>query len=268
MIFSEHLVRHTAHQWSDLLPLVQRMINASVHSATGTSPARIIFGDSLDLDRCLLSPQPVGHVFDASSYVDVLSRNQRVIMEAAHNFQEEVCRKVVAKAAARDRNKPVRAFAIGDWVLVKPQESYPLHKLGPRSFGPFQIQHCDAASEVVVVTDHVKNKLRKFLKRSLEAFDVSLLSSVEGLKRVAERDNFEFPVEAIVGHALIGDGGVGADAVQLPNSYRRGNVPKSRFQFLIKWSGYDEATFIAYKDAAKLPQFPGYAVMFPGLAMC
>jgi hypothetical protein len=161
-----------------------------------------------------------------------------------------------------------RAFAIGDWVLVKPQESYPLHKLGPRSFGPFLIQHCDADSEIVVVIDHVKNKLRKFLKRSLEAFDVSLLFSVEGLKRVAERDNFEFPVEAIVGHALIGDGGVGADAVQLPNSYRRGNVPKSRFQFLIKWSGYDEATFIAYKDAAKLPQFPGYAVMFPGLAMC
>jgi hypothetical protein len=267
MIFNEHLVKHTAHQWSDLLPLVQRMINASVHSATGTSPARILFGDSLDLDRCLLSPQPLGHIFDAQNYVDVLSRNQRVIMEAAHSFQEEVCRKVIAKAASRDRNKPKRAFTVGDWVLIRPQDSFPMHKLGPRSFGPFQIQQCTDDSEIVVVVDHIKNKLRKFLKRNLDLFDVSLLSAVEGLKRVAERDNFEFPVEAIVGHALIGDGGIGADAVQLPISFRRGNLAKKRFQFLIKWSGYDEATFIAYKDAVRLPQFPGYVVLFPGLAM-
>ena len=77
----------------------------------------------------------------------------------------------------------------------------------------------------------------------------------------------EFPVEAIVGHALIGDGGIGADANQLPSSFRRGNLAKKRFQFLIKWSGYDEATYIAYKDAVRLPQFPGYVVLFPGLAM-
>jgi hypothetical protein len=207
MIFTEHLKRHTAHQWSDLLPLVQRMINASIHSSIGTSPARVLFGDTLDLDRCLLTPPP-GHVFDATNYVDVLSANQRVIIERADEFQRALCAKVVAKMAAKNRGKPVRAFQVGDWVLVRPQPSFPLHKLAPRVFGPFPVQACDVDSEVVTVFDASKNKLRKFLKRSLELFDMSLLSSIEGMKRVAEKDNFEFPVEAVIGHSLIPEGSV------------------------------------------------------------
>jgi hypothetical protein len=76
IIFSKRLVRHTQHQWSDLLPLVQRAINASDHSAIGTTPARILFGDSLDLDRCLLSDMPEGRTLDVLDYVDALAFNR------------------------------------------------------------------------------------------------------------------------------------------------------------------------------------------------
>jgi hypothetical protein len=267
MIFTEHLIRHTAHQWSDLLPLVQRMINASIHSAIGTSPARVLFGDTLDLDRCLLSSPPVGHVFDASNYVDVLSANQRVIIERADAFQRDLCAKVVAKMAAKNRGKPARAFQVGDWVLVRPQPSFPLHKLAPRTFGPYPVHRCDPDSEVVVVFDAAKNKLRKFLKRSLELFDTSLLASIEGMKQVAEKDNFEFPVDGIIGHSLVPEGGIGAEAVQLAMDFRRGSLPKTKFQFLVRWTGYEQPTYIGYRAASRLPQFPGYVVNYPGLAM-
>lgn len=80
MIFSKRLVRHSEHIWSDLLPLVQRAINASIHSATGTSPARILFGKNLDLDRCLLTSMPNSRDLDVSAYVDALSYNQRIIL--------------------------------------------------------------------------------------------------------------------------------------------------------------------------------------------
>jgi hypothetical protein len=76
IIFSKRLVRHTQHQWSDLLPLVQRAINASDHSAIGTTPARILFGDSLDLDRRLLSDMPEGRTLDVLDYVDALAFNR------------------------------------------------------------------------------------------------------------------------------------------------------------------------------------------------
>ena len=37
--------------WSQYLPLVQRIINNSFHSAIGTTPSRVVFGDRIFLDR-------------------------------------------------------------------------------------------------------------------------------------------------------------------------------------------------------------------------
>jgi len=275
MIFSKRLVRHTEHQWSDLLPMVQRSINGSIHSATGTSPARILFGDNLDLDRCLLTRMPNARELDMDSYVDALTWNQRVILEEADLFQSKLCDKVIAKAAAKQRVKvggrlvapPVKQLSVGDWVLCKPQDQYPLHKLAPRWLGPFQIESCSAGSEIVVVFDTLKAKRRQFMRRDLELFDVSLLSDVEGLTKVAESDEFEFPVESIMGVSLINEGGVGSNPVQLPQSFVRGRRKKSSFQFLVKWVGYEEPTWIEYKIASRLVQFPGYVTFFPELNM-
>lgn len=276
MIMSKRIVRHPEHVWSDLLPLVQRCINSSFHSALGTSPSKILFGDNIDLDRCLLSSMPASQTIDVQSYIGALTHNQRVILEEADRFQQIICSKVIAKAQAGQRRKnragelvaPVPlVLNVGAWVLIKPQEAYPLNKLAPRWLGPFRVSHFDAASEVVVVFDTLKNKHRRFLKRQIEEFDINALSSAEGLTQVAESDNFEFPVDSICGHALTGRAGVGADPVQLAQSFSRGSRPKKSFQFLIKWSNYDEPTWISYSTASRLVQFPGYVVHFPGLNM-
>jgi hypothetical protein len=276
MIFSKRLLRHTNHQWSDLLPLAQRSINGSIHSATGTSPARIVFGDNLDLDRCLLSAMPDSKTLNVQDYVDSITFNQRVILEEADEHQSKLCQKVIAKSTAKQRRKnrdgsfslpAVKSLAIGDWVLVHPQPNYPLHKLAPRWLGPFQIDACNDQSEVVTVFDTLKLKRRKFLRRQLELFDVSQLADVEGLSKVAESDNFEFPVESIQGHALINEGGIGSNPDQLPLAFKRGSRKKSDFQFLIKWAGYEEPTWIAYKVASRLVQFPGYVALLPDLKM-
>jgi hypothetical protein len=267
MCFCERLREHTHHQWGDLLPLVQRSINASIHMPIGTSPARILFGDCIDLDRALLTRIPDSKTFDVDSYCDVLARNQRIIIEEADRIQSAVCDKVIAKAAAKQRSQPVRVFNVNDWVIVKPQPKYPMHKLAPRWLGPFRIVSVSEGSEKVLVEDTVAAKLRKVLKRQLEHFDVSQVSNVAGLTKVAESDNFEFPVEAIMGHALISDQGVGVDAEQLHRDFARGARRKNAFQFLIKWSGYEVPTWVAFKDAKRLVQFPGYVAVFPNLRM-
>jgi hypothetical protein len=276
MIFSKRLVKHPEHVWSDLLPLVQRSINASVHSATGTSPARILFGDNLDLDRCLLTHMPPSKALDVNRYVDALTYNQRVILEEADNHQASLCQKVIDAAHKAQRKKNAQGqfsdaarkeIAIGDWVLVAPGPSYPLNKLSPRWLGPFRVLECSTNSEVVLVEDTLKRKVRKFLRRQLEIFDRRGFTDVEGLKVVAETDGFEFPVESIMGHALVGEGGVGVGPVQLPSDFRRGTRTKKAFQFLIKWTGFDEPTWVEYKVASRLVQFPGYVAMLPGLRM-
>ncbi len=276
MIFSRRLVEHPEHVWSDLLPLVQRSINASVHSATGMSPAKILFGDNLDLDRCLLTHMPCARDLDVNKYVDALTYNQRIILEEADRHQSELCRKVIDAAHKAQRRKSkngefvepgTKEIAVNDWVLVSPAKAYPLHKLSPRWLGPFRVLECSASSEVVVVEDTLKRRVRRFLRRQLELFDVSKIADVEGLKRVAESDGFEFPVERIMGHALVEEGGVGIAPVQLPASFKRGTRPKKMFQFLIKWSGYEEPTWVDYKVASRLVQFPGYVAFLPGLRM-
>ncbi len=276
MIYSKRLVRHPEHVWSDLLPLVQRSMNASMHSALGTSPAQIIFGGNLDLDRCLLTHMPDSKTLDVSKYVDALTYNQRIILETADKHQSDLCERVIAtsqrKQARTSKNGTTRPalpkeLSIGDWVLVKPAVEYPLNKLAPRWLGPFQIHRCQPDAEVISVYDTLKRRVRKFLRRNLELFDTSQLSGVEGMKIVAEADNFEFPVEAIIGHALIKPGGVGVDPNQLPSHFKRGTTPKKAFQFLVKWSGYEEPSWIAYQVASRLVQFPGYVSVLPNLRM-
>lgn len=276
MIFSKKFVRHPEHVWSDLLPLVQRCINSSFHSAIGTSPAKILFGDNIDLDRCLLTKMPDARTVDVQSYIGALSYNQRVIIEEADAYQQRVCDKVIAKANASQRRKgrggvlvnaAPKVLEVGSWVLVKPQDSYPIHKLAPRWLGPFRVSRFQADSEVVVVFDTLKNKHRRFLKRQLEAFNVSAAAEQEGLTRVAETDDFEFPVDAIIGHSLIPASGTGATAMQLPVDFKRGSRPKRTFQFLLQWTNYAEPSWVPYSTACKLIQFPGYVVNFPDLNM-
>ena len=43
-------------EWSKYLPLVQRIMNSQVHESIGVSPASIVFGNSITLDRGLLFP--------------------------------------------------------------------------------------------------------------------------------------------------------------------------------------------------------------------
>jgi hypothetical protein len=276
MIFSKRLVKHPEHVWSDLLPLVQRAINASVHSATGTSPARILFGNNLDLDRCLLTQMPNARDLDVDRYVDALTYNQRIILEEADKHQSDLCEKVIAANHKAQQRKNKRGefveavpkkIEVGDWVLVEPGPSYPLNKLAPRWLGPFRVLECKDGSELVHVEDTLKGKVRKFLRRQLEVFDVRMMANVEGLKVLAETDGFEFPVEAIIGHALVEEGGVGVAPTQLSLSFKRGQKTKKSFQFLVKWSGYVEPTWVEYKVASRLVQFPGYVAMFPNLRM-
>jgi hypothetical protein len=267
MCMSERLLKHTHHQWGDLLPLVQRTMNASFHSSIGTSPSRILFGDSLDLDRSILSRIPASAVVDVSSYCDVLAHNQRIIMEEADRVQSAVCDRVIAKAAAKQRHLPVREFVVNDWVLFKPQPNFPLHKLAPRYPGPFRIHRLAPDSEKTWLVDTVTDKIFTVLKRQLVHFDISRVTDVAGLKKVAELDKFEFPVEAIMGHALITEQGVGFEPVQLPRNFVRGVRSKLAFQFLVKWTGYEEPSWVAFKDVKRLVQFPGYVSVFPGLNM-
>jgi hypothetical protein len=55
IIFSKNVISN----FSMFLPLVQRIMNANVHSAIGVSPAQILFGNAVQLETHLLLPTRV-----------------------------------------------------------------------------------------------------------------------------------------------------------------------------------------------------------------
>ena len=89
--------------WSRYLPLVARIMNYPFHSAIGTYPARVLFGDNC---RGLSLPGKV--LFDPSSlfggdkqgYVAGLCKAQQAITSAASQYQDKVINLRAAKFKA------------------------------------------------------------------------------------------------------------------------------------------------------------------------
>jgi transposase InsO family protein len=68
--------------WSMSLPLVQRILNANPHSATGIAPLRLLFADAVTPNRQVLKNTQVGNVVNYEEYLENLEFSQRAIIEA------------------------------------------------------------------------------------------------------------------------------------------------------------------------------------------
>jgi len=141
MIFDTRLVS----VWSDLLPLVQRIMNTHIVSTIGVSPAQIIFGNAIDLDRNFVPihvlNQPEERVEESyKNYMNNLIKNQLQVIQAAqdHLFDND------QKRLDRQRKDgAITEFPIGSIVLAQ----YPDKGLGaraptkfnPKWEGPFRV---------------------------------------------------------------------------------------------------------------------------------
>jgi hypothetical protein len=266
MLFDRRLKNKTRLQWSDLLPFAQRIVNASFHSAIGTSPAQLIFGGNLDLDRCILARPSIRAATAVPSYVDELSDVQFILFEAAETHQAQTQAKIIAKSQRANANKPIRAFEPSNLVLVLPLKDAKrgtLGKLAPNFKGPFEVESVDG--DFIWVFNSVNNTRMRVLARQCELWDDSIAQGIEGARIVAETDGFEFAVDAIVGHGF-GNKDEPQNVMQLPPSHRR-VTSKHGYWFAVKWTGYERPTWVPYKLAAAIPFFADYASRHPLLKM-
>jgi hypothetical protein len=266
MLFDRRLKNKSRLQWSDLLPFAQRIVNASFHSAIGASPAQLIFGGNLDLDRCILARPSVRAATAVPDYVDELSDAQFILFESAEQHQAQMQAKVIAKVQRKNAGKPDRIFEPNNLVLVLPLKDAKqgtLGKLAPNFKGPFEVESVDG--DFLHLVDTVANKRVRVLARQCELWDDSIAQGIEGARIVAETDGFEFAVDAIVGHGF-GNKDAPQNVVQLPSSHRR-VTSKNGYWFAVKWTGYERPTWVPYKIAAAIPFFADYASRFPLLKM-
>ena len=138
---------NSTDDWHIRVPFVQRILNAEVVESIGVAPARLLFGEAIDLDRGILVPNRVEEYHELNQkeltdYTKQLIRTQRQVLELAREVQVRVDqRHVTQRTLAVTANQT--EFAEGSYVLV----SYPDKGLGARppnkaltpNAGPFQV---------------------------------------------------------------------------------------------------------------------------------
>jgi len=212
--------------WRVYLPFTQRICNAETIKHLEVSPAQIIFGAAIDLNRGIITPNVMlkhDHS-DLSDYVNRLICVQAATIKFAAGMQTERDQKVILTKTATLKSA-ITEFKAGSYVLLEyPSDGFlmtprPPNKLMTSLRGPLQVTSNvgptymlrDLVTTKTVFT-HV-SRLREF------HYDEERVDPLT----IAVKDSGQFLVERILGHkGYTGKGKI------------------SKLLFLVKWVGYEE----------------------------
>jgi transposase InsO family protein len=241
MVFDENIV----HIWSTCLPFIQRIINSTIESSIGATPASILFGNSISLDRGIFLPlgeRRTGNVAIAvSDWTSKMLTAQSAVIAAAEINQ-------IQKDESHIGNfDPQRTEFINDsYVLVEyattSLKKGPPNKLQTYLRGPLKVVSHRGSTYVLenLVTGKLENchitQLRPF------TYDETRVDPTN----IANHDQFVTPVESIVTHSPI------------KNSYR--GVKCSELFFTVRWKDLppENDRILPYKELRNNPALHKY----------
>jgi hypothetical protein len=231
--------RQLKNKWSSILPLVQRIMNASKNATTGISPARIIYGNNIDLDRSLFKEHATVKEQDISDYMlDLIDSQSRIIAIA-----QESQRLANEKHIRKNTKDMETTFPIGSYVLEghldkthfdRPDKLASLYK------GPFRIVSNDA-NQRYTLQSLLDMSLHVVHAKHLQPFeyDPAFVNPVD----IARHANGEFVIDKII------------DIRGNRNKWKR--YLRTDLELLVRWSGYDESndSWEPYKEIRKTEKF-------------
>lgn len=228
-------------RWSIALPLVQRILNVTAHSALGTAPARILFGDAVQLDRAVLLPHREGGSVVVDDYIRQLTSAQSAIVSASKEHQDQVVQERIKKSP----DNPTK-FKVGDHVLISYPQRAP-NKLAPKWRGPMVVQRIKGST--YSCKDLTTGKLIPFHVTRLKRYN---MQQTDNALDVAAVDKDEWEVEEIVDHRGPPDG-----------------YPRKELEFLVRWKGYEpcDDSWLPYAEVNELQALDEYAVHHPELGL-
>ena len=190
--------RKVKSKWATYLPLVQRIMNASVHTTLGVSPAQLVFGNAVRLDRNLLPeiPLQIRHSEQAVNvYLNDLLETQKEIVQIALRNQLQTDQFNIAN---RGGNKPITEFPINSYVLVnyEGKDHKPPSKLHTFLRGPLRIVNRNGP--IYTLENLVKNKLEDFHIKLLHPFKFD--EAKVDPKEVAQHDEDHFGIVQVLNH--------------------------------------------------------------------
>ena len=211
----------------ELLPSVQRIINANRNEANQTSPAELLFGNSINLDRGIFLQHSVLSDMNVSlsSWAATMLKAQGQIMRKAELLQRTKDAKHIAQADPRRSE-----FAVGSYVLLEYHSSIlrkgPANKFNTQLRGPFKVLRKTGNMYTLWDSNTSKEIDTHIMLLHPFNFEPQYVDPTD----IARRDVLSaFVVESISAHS--GD-------------------TRTSAEFLVKWVGYDNShdLWIPYKE--------------------
>ena len=115
---------------------MQRIINSHYSERTGVSPADIMFGKSLDLDRGVFLEIPEDEMYakgSLSTHMTELLKTQSDMIEC----HKQIIQKVDINHTLKTASAKYTVFDTGSNVLFEPATGKPKDRLHSRKLGPF-----------------------------------------------------------------------------------------------------------------------------------
>ena len=241
--------------WRVYLPFTQRICNAEVIKHLDVSPAQIIFGGAIDLNRGIISPNVMAkHDHgELSDYVAKLIIVQRATIKFAAQMQTERDEKVILTKTSALQSA-ITEFKAGSYVLLEyPSDGFlmtprPPNKLMTNLKGPLQV--ISNVGPTYMLRDLVTTKTVFTHVSRLREFHYDR-ERVDPLT-IAVKDSGQFLVERILDHK--GYTGKGMHKII------------SKLQFLVKWVGYEQPDWQPWSNLHKNLLTHDYMRTIPCLA--
>ena len=238
--------REVRENWSDILPLIQRIMNASRHQAIGCSPAQIIFGNSIDLDRHIVhAPSPMAEIELLPWHQNLVKMQEKLITQV-----QELLQAVADKHCENNPKEEEKVkFPNGSFVVLlylAKENHRPPTKLDTPLRGPFRVVGMeDDRVQIQDILD-LDGAVRNVHVTACRAFNFDSDRVIP--LDIARRDNNEFYIERIVSH-------------EDRTPKRSATKPKKDCLFFtVKWVGQDDSnntveTWKNLRDTQQLWQY-------------
>lgn len=248
--------------WSTYLPMVQRIINATVHSGIGVAPAKLVFGGMVDMDRCLVPDKVPSVVLDGielikdnerriavAAYLDHLVQAQAIIVQRAQEHQDAM----VNSRMGRYNPKAPESFEVGDWVLLQWEGGRRPTKLSVEWKGPYIVVEHDSVREHYKLQDPTDLKIMKPVHATRLCRYKMGLTEPADVNDLVSMDTVEAPVVAIVDHEMF-----------VYDGKRKKALPKAKWRFLARYEDGEEV-WLSWREADPLAALDDYAQAHPEL---
>jgi hypothetical protein len=219
-------LRQHNHWAMRFCPLVERIHNAQIHSSIGVSPAQLLFGNTIQLDRHLIQSERSWpfkkNLFGSSQmkYLDDLISTQNLLLAKAEQNQHRLDESNRQKRTPVDTSGeplPITEFPINSFVLLandRGQKS----KFQTNWLGPYRV--INSVEGNYVLQDLLTQKEVNARVNQLKAFEYDV-TDFEAPWRAATNARGEYYIEKILDH--VGD-----------------RKHKTQMTFLVKWAGFPD----------------------------